>query len=107
MSDLSVSAALKAHTPYPLSEDFVASILLKRGLSGEERCTPELLSSASFTGAQADCLQHLLIYPNSIAEGGMSLSKADREAIAQQAHRLYHSIGEDCNIQQRPRITFY
>ena len=106
MPELTVLAALKAHVQYPLPADFFSSVLLRRGLTGEDVCTKETLESPAFTGAQADCIRQIILYPGSISEGGMSISKTDRDSLMRIANRLYASIGEEV-IEERPKVTFY
>ena len=106
MAGLTVHAALKAQVQYPLPADFFASVMVRRGLAGDDECTQEIITSVQFKGAMADCLRQLVIYPQSISEGGVSISKADRESLLSEANRLYRSIGENA-INKRPTITCY
>lgn len=106
MAQPTVLSALEAQVEYPIKEDFFITTLIKRGLNGDDECTKEILDSPKFIGAHADCIKHLILYPNSISEGGMSISKADRDSLMFIANRLYKSIGEDA-INERPKITFY
>lgn len=106
MAELTVHAALKAQVQYPLPTEFFASVMIRRGLDGDEVCTQEIITSTKFKGAVADCLRQLVIYPQSISQGGVSISKADRDSLLSEANRLYRSIGEDA-ISLRPKITCY
>lgn len=106
MAELTVLSALKAHVQYPLPDDFYKTVLMKRGLADGDVCTQEILLSPQFTGAHADCLRQIIVFPASISEGGMSISKADRQSLMDMANRLYRSIGESA-IEERPKITFY
>lgn len=105
MSELTVLSSLMAQVQYPLPADFYQSIMVKRGLADGE-CTKEIMESAEFKGAQADCLKQIILYPNSVSEGGMSISKADKNDLLFIANRLYREIGEE-PISERPTITFY
>lgn len=102
---LTVSAALRAQVPYPLPGDFFSSVMVKRGL-GDGECTRDVMESAEFKGAMADCLRQIILYPSSISEGGMSISKTDRDSLLFLANRLYREIGEE-PIGDRPKVTFY
>ncbi|MCQ2257833.1 MAG: hypothetical protein MJZ41_07570 [Bacteroidaceae bacterium] len=106
MAELTIQNALKAQVQYPLPADFFTATLMKRGLNGDDECTKEVLDSPQFTGAHADCLKQVIIYPNSISQGGISISKTDRSSLINIANRLYQSIGEE-GIDERPKITFY
>jgi len=46
------------------------------------------------------------MYPNSVSEGGMSISKADKDDLLYLANQLYREIGEE-PISERPVIKFY
>ena len=106
MAELTILTALKAQVQYPLPSDFFSTVVLKRGLDGDGVCTREIMESPGFKGAQADCLRQIILYPNSISEGGMSISKADRQSLLFMANKLYGEIGES-PIDERPRVTFY
>ncbi len=106
MAELTILAAIKSQVQYPLPSDFYLTILVKRGLDGDGVCTKETLESAGFKGAQADCLRQIILYPNSISEGGMSITKADRQSLLFMANKLYKEIGEE-PIDERPKVTFY
>ena len=106
MAELTVLTALKAQVQYPLPANFFEAVALKRGLAGDATCTKEIMASPEFKGAQADCLRQILLYPSSISEGGMSISKTDRDSLLLMADRLYNEIGEE-HISERPRVKFY
>ncbi|MBR1526828.1 MAG: hypothetical protein IJ640_09260 [Prevotella sp.] len=106
MAGLTTIEALKANVQYPLPSAFFDSVMMKRGLDGDAVCTGDIINSSEFRGAMADCLRQLVIYPSSISEGGMSISKADRQSLLGEANRLYRSIGEE-PIDERPKITCY
>lgn len=80
--------------------------MIKRGIDGEAECTQEILTSSEYIGAKADCIRQVVLFPSSISEGGMSISKADLSALLNEANRLYRSIGEE-PIDERPKITCY
>lgn len=106
MAELTTLAALKAQVQYPLPSDFFLFVMVRRGLDGDAVCTQDMMNSAEFKGAQADCIRQIILYPSSVSEGGMSLSKADRDSLMVMANRLYRSIGEEV-IDERPKITCY
>lgn len=106
MAELTILEALKSQLPYPIKETFFQTVMVKRGLAGDSAATREALESVSFKGAMVDCLRQLILYPQSISEGGMSISKADRNSLLSMANRLSREIGEEC-IDERPKITFY
>lgn len=105
MADLTVKAALQAQVQYPLPSDFFLSVMVKRGLEDGE-CTKEIMESPMFKGAMADCLRQISLYPSSISEGGMSISKTDKDSLLSIANKLYKEIGEE-SISERPKITCY
>jgi hypothetical protein len=103
---MTTQEALKAQVQYPLPANFFASIMVKRGLAGDGECTKEIMESSEFKGAMADCIKQIILYPSSISEGGMSISKADKNDLLFIANRLYREIGEE-PISERPKVTFY
>lgn len=105
MPELTTLSALKSQVQYPLPDDFFRTVMVQRELEDGE-CTKDVLDSANFKGAMADCLKQVILYPNSISEGGMSISKADKNDLLFLANRLYREIGED-PISERPTIKFY
>lgn len=106
MTTPTVIDALKAQVQYPLPTNFFLTVMVKRGLDGDSNCTKETLDSVAFKGAHADCIRQILLYPGSISEGGMSISKTDRKSLLDMANRLYREIGEE-PIDERPKVTFY
>ena len=106
MSSLTIIDAIKAYVQYPLPSAFFESVMIKRGLDGDAECTKDIIDSFAYTGAIADCIRQIVIYPSSISEGGMSISKSDRQSLLGEANRLYRSIGEE-PIEERPKITCY
>ena len=105
MPELTVLSALKSQVQYPLPEDFFRTVMVQRELN-DGTCTKDILDSVAFKGATADCLKQVVLYPNSISEGGMSISKADKNDLLFLANRLYREIGEE-PISERPVIKFY
>ncbi len=103
---MTVLEALKAQVQYPLPPDFFSSVMKERGLEGGGICTKEILTSKSFKGAKADCIRQIILYPNSISEGGMSISKATENALRKEANFLYSQIGEEPLDENKPRIRF-
>jgi hypothetical protein len=103
---LTTQDAVKAQVQYPLPANFFESVMVKRGLDGSAECTKEIMESAEFKGAVADSLKQVILYPSSISEGGMSISKADKNDLLFIANRLYREIGEE-PISERPKVTFY
>lgn len=105
MPELTVLSALKSKVQYPLPDDFFRTIMMQRELP-DEVCTKDILDSVSFKGAMADCLKQVIMYPNSVSEGGMSISKADKDDLLYLANQFYREIGEE-PISERPVIKFY
>ncbi|MBR4533884.1 MAG: hypothetical protein IKO85_05005 [Bacteroidaceae bacterium] len=106
MAQLTILSALKAQVQYPLPDDFYSLTVMRRGLTGDASCTAEILQSSAFKGATADCIRQILRHPQSISEGGMSITKASREDLLNEANRLYREIGEE-SLDERPTITCY
>lgn len=105
MPTLTTLQSLRAQVQYPLPEDFFRTVMVRRGLTDDE-CTKDVLESAAFKGATADCLRQVILYPTSVSEGGISISKADKNDLLYIANKLYQEIGEE-PISERQKITFY
>lgn len=103
--ELTILSSLKAQVQYPLPSDFFATVMMKRGLE-DGVCTRDTLESAEYKGCLADCLRQVILYPGSVSEGGVSISKADRADLLYIANALYREIGEN-PIGERPKVTFY
>ncbi len=103
--DLTILSSLKAQVQYPLPPDFFLTAMMRRGLE-DGTCTQDTLASPEYKGCLADCLRQVILYPGSVSEGGMSISKADRTDLLYIANRLYREIGEN-PIGERPTVTFY
>ena len=106
MAIVTILAALKAQVQYPLPDMFFETVLVKRDLSGDEAYSIEVDGSVGFKGALADCYRQIVLFPSSITEGDVSISKSDIATLKDIANRLYSEIGEQ-PIEKKPRITFY
>lgn len=105
MEKWNVLARLKSLAPYPVREDFIESVMVRRGLE-DVFCTQEVMQSAAFKGAEADILRRLATFPSSTTEGDVSISRAASAELLSEASRLYREIGE-CGTGDRPTITIY
>ncbi len=103
--DLTILSSLKAQVQYPLPSDFFLTAMMKRGLS-DGVCTRDTLDSVEYKGCLADCLRQVILYPGSVSEGGVSISKADRADLLYIANALYREIGEN-PVSERPKVTYY
>lgn len=77
---MTILEALKARFGYPLSDALFQSILIGRGLSGDNPFTAEVGESPAFNLAWMDGLIMLLTVPN-VTEGDYSVSLSDRDKI--------------------------
>lgn len=102
---MTVFEALKAKVKYPLSDDFIKSILIERGLIGGDEYTQEVAKSNEFKGARADCYKELIDAIN-IGEGGMSISLSDKELILDMANSIYKEIGESQYGKEQSSVTY-
>lgn len=100
-----IAKALIDEIHYPLPEGFVCNKLLARGLDGEGEISAEMLKSAEFIGAVADCLWSLVQAPN-ISESDKSVTLPDRDAIIRLANSYYKQIGEPEKSYGEPTVQF-
>jgi len=98
--------ALKAKVGYPLSDNS-----LKVALSGRAITAVDTFDStvdvSSFELAYADCLTTILSTPNSVSEGGFSVTVADRETLRNLANKIYTKYEQASPIlKNNPTGTF-
>lgn len=100
---MTILEALKARFGYPLSDNLFMSVLIQRGLNGEDIFTSEIGQSPAFNLAWMDGLIMLLTVPN-VTEGDYSISMVDKDNIL----NLINSIRDDNDLPPygQPRITF-
>ena len=98
-----VRQALIDEIHYPIKIGFIDNKLLKRGISGDDEISADIINSKEFKGAIADCLYSLIEAPN-VSEAGMSLSLADRNLILKNANSLYKEIGEEEKSIEKPTV---
>ncbi len=103
---MTILDALKSKIKYPMTVDFFLSILIDRGLNGDEEYTTSVATSKEFKGARADSLIELIDTPN-ISEGSVSISVADKASIIVVANRLYRELGEPLYEKPQPKVTAY
>lgn len=96
--------ALTDEIHYPAGKGFMENRLLKRGLNGDDECTPETMNGRAFMGAVADCLYSLIEAPN-FSEADKSFSFSDRDLILKKANSIYNAIGETDNIVGVPTVV--
>ena len=101
---MTILEALKSKVKYPMTENFYLSILIDRGLKGEDDYTSNIANSNGFKGARADCLIELIDTPN-VSEGGLSISLSDKASIILVANKLYREIGETEYKTSQPKVT--
>lgn len=98
-----IAQALKDEIHYPLNDGFIANKLLKRGLSGSDEITAEVINGDAFKGATADCLYSLIAGVN-FSESDISISLNDKNLILKQVNAIYASIGEEEKELDQPRV---
>lgn len=100
---MTILEALKARFNYPLSDALFQSILIGRGLSGDDPFTAEVENSPAFNLAWMDGLIMLLTVPN-ITEGDLSITLSDRNVILD----LINSIRSDNDLPPygKPTVRF-
>lgn len=94
MMSKTIRQALIDEIHYPVGIGFIDNKLMKRGLNGDDPVSADIMNSAPFIGAVADCLASLITAPN-IKESDKSVGySGDTTYILSRANALYRSIRE-------------
>jgi hypothetical protein len=100
------SEALLAKVGYPLSEDAIHLALEGRELDPVDIFVA-LENVQAFDLAYADALVMILTQPNSISEGGYSVSAGDRKMLAEMANKNFLKYGKASPLENpKPKATF-
>lgn len=95
---------LRTHVEYPLGDNVLESVLIKRELDKDTNQTAIIARSSSFRGAIADLLVRIINAPN-ISEGGVSISLSDKDKMLKVANSIYLEIGEPEIGEKKPSVT--
>ncbi len=87
-----------------LSEAFVLEVTLKHNLTASDEVTSSNFDTVN--RAVVKSIPKLLIMPQSISEGSMSISKAQREAITDYYRHQCKELGIKDELTKRPKVTF-
>lgn len=93
MMSKTIRQALIDEIHYPVGIGFIDNKLMKRGLNGDDPVSADIMNSAPFIGAVADCLASLITAPN-IKESDKSVDITFKDMMLKQANALYRSIRE-------------
>lgn len=91
---MTIIEALKSIINYPIEDNKVALISMKRGLIPEDETSQAVLLSKEFELATAD-VYLLLVSTPTIAEGGYQISMTDKGNMLELAKAIYCKHGED------------
>lgn len=85
-----VKQLLSSLNRYPIAEQALTSIALRRGITLTEEATTEVVNGKSYRLATADVYMWLSLAPN-ISQGGQSysFSEAERKNLRARANALY------------------
>lgn len=103
-----VQQALKDEVHYPISEGFVANVMIKRNLNADDEFDYDMAHSKDYQGAVADCLWSLVQAIN-FSEADKSfgaLSDKDKERILLRVNSIYNAIGEP-SVELEPKPMVY
>ena len=89
---MTILNALKTSVNYPLSEDNVTSIVIRRGLSASDDLTTEIANSRQYELAYADLIRFVVTMVN-LSQGG-SVTQASVSALVGTANAIYRKYGE-------------
>ncbi len=98
-----IAQALKDEIYYPVNDGKIDNVLLRRGLDGASEISEEIITSAEFNGAIADCLYSLVEAIN-FSESDISISLQDKNLILKKANSIYNSIGEPEKNLDQPTV---
>lgn len=87
-----------------LSEAFVLEVTLKHNLTSSDEVSASNFDKVN--RAVVKSIPKLLIMPQSISEGSMSISKAQREAITDYYKHQCKELGIKDELTKRPKVTF-
>ena len=91
---------------YPIGKSFVETVIIDRGLEGDDYYTHEVSQLDSFKGALADCL-YSLVQAIDFSEADKTignLTDEQRKLILKQANALYEEIGEPIKDEGKPIV---
>jgi hypothetical protein len=100
------SEAMLARVGYPISDNSIELALTNRSLVKDDVYSG---TSQAFDLAYADILVTLVTHPQSVSEGGFSLSMGDRKYMSDIAATTYKKYGEKNpleNTKLNPKATF-
>lgn len=106
--DKTIREALIDEVFYPVPEGYVDNVIVKRGLEADEAFTIDVVITAVWKGAVADCLASLL-QAIDFSEADKSihgLTDEQRRLILKKANTLYGEIGEPLIDSGTPRVIF-
>lgn len=87
-----------------VSEAFVLEVTLKHNLTSSDEVSASNFDKVN--RAVVKSIPKLLIMPQSISEGSMSISKAQREAITDYYKHQCKELGIKDELTKRPKVTF-
>lgn len=90
---MTILEALKSKVSYPLPDSFFQSVLIERGLSGEDEFTQSIARSKEFDLAKAD-VWIALVTASQVQEGNYSISLNDKSNMIKLANTIYRKYGE-------------
>lgn len=90
---MTILEALKSTASYPVPDNTVNMILIKRGLSGTDTLDATVANGKAFELSYADVLLWLSSSAN-ISEGGFSISLSEKANLTKIASGIYSKWGE-------------
>ena len=89
---MTILEAIKESVGYPISPNRANMTLIKRGLTGTDEATQDVLNSKEFELATADLMFWLITTAN-VSEGGYSVSLTEKASIKEIASGIYQKWG--------------
>lgn len=91
--------ALKDEIGFPIKSGFFENKLIARNINPDDEFSADTAKNDSYLLTYADCLKGLVVgLPNSVTEGDLSLSGADKDNMLKIANGIYNRYGEEESV---------
>ena len=101
-----VFEALKSCVGYPIPDDTIETIAVRRGiyLQLQYNINTDIVSSRAFALCEADIMKYLVTTAN-VSEGDVSISMSDKDILINTANSVYAKYDEPLiGVPQQPTV---
>lgn len=98
---VTINSSLKCISAYPISDEVIANVCTKRGLTPSDEFTAATFSTSTYQLSKADIMIYLSQAPD-VSEGGVSFSFSDAQKsyYRKSAIAVYKTLGDTDAIAQ-------